>query len=195
MEKNKKSSLNIINFVALLAAISSVVAAILGVVLNDTSILEFKESTLNIGFVSMLASIGILTAALSLTLKKKQESVFMIYSYNDKEKTNIIKTELIKNGVRVLTDDDVINIGDNINSVLKKYIERSSKIIIVLSKNTKNSDWINSELNAAISAKKQIFPVKIENVDIPESIKNLKYADLSEINDETITPLYKAIIH
>lgn len=138
--------------------------------------------------------IALISSKLSLKLKERERKVFIIYSHKDKEKVEIIRKELSKLGIIVFTDEKVVKIGDNIKETLKRTIRNTEKIIIILSKNTEKSEWINKEIKMVKQFNKSIFPVVVEeNINVPEPLNGIKYADLIKINNETIKPLYKAI--
>lgn len=113
----------------------------------------------------------------SIRLKKKERKIFIIYSHIDKEIAKKIYKALKVEGFKVIIDEDVIYYGDNINAILKSSINDVNTLIFIISKNSNKSKWVRMELDLAVNSNKEIIPVLLEEVDIPESVKNLKYAD------------------
>jgi hypothetical protein len=155
--------------------------------------LDIKELTpILISLISLF--IGLFTYLFSKRLKARRKRIFMIYAHKDKEKAKLIQSEFRKyTGIQIQSDDEVINIGDNIRDEIKKQIEYSDNVIIILSKNTNESDWIKKEIEIAKERNIKIIPIIIDDSKPPKELDDLKYANIDEVNKETIFPIYKSI--
>lgn len=133
---------------------------------------------------------------------KNVKKVFLSYSSKDQAKANLIAEKLKKHGIEVWMDKWSIKVGDSIVSRVKEGLKNSSCMIILLSPNYIASNWTNYELNDALffeseSKRPFIIPVLIEQIDIeqmPDSIRNRLYLDLSDDIDSNITKLVKSIM-
>lgn len=191
--KNKKDIFGI--WAALTASLAMGVAFTV-LTLDKHNIFITKNFTIDREIILVISGIfsGIIASILLKKYRKKTHRVFVLYSHLDKEKVKEMSKELDYYGIQVILDEHVINVGDDIRKILAYNIENAENLIFVISENSIKSPWIIHELELAKSLKKNIFPVNLENIVPPESIEELKYADLSEINRESIYPLYKAIV-
>ncbi len=144
-------------------------------------------------YVILTIAFAIFSYFTSLNLKMRERTVFLVYSHKDRQAAAVVCEKLKYLGIKVLTDELVLKIGDNISDTLQKNIYNSDKIIILLSKNTENSDWVKAEIEFAKSLKKLILPAMIEISELPELLHGIKYADLTVINEKSIEPIVKAI--
>ena len=196
MKKNKLKRDKLVAYLGVFASISSLVAILVFTLEKSFNAwknnIDFNEAV-PIMTIVLTAIVGIFSYYTSIKLKQRERLVFMIYANKDKNQIEQLKNELYKAGIRVITDQDVVQVGDNIKDTIESNIKRVSKVIIVLSKNTENSNWIEKEIGIAKSKDKLLFPVAIDEVNMPESIKELKYADIQQMNRDTIYPLIKAL--
>lgn len=177
----------------LLAGLLGSIGSIAALLIIYRSKFEIDIIKLEPFIIFFAAFAGLLTFFLSRKLKERERTVFIIYAHKDKDKAHQIRTELNKFGVNALMDEQVIKIGDNIKEGIEKNITSANKILILLSEATMNSDWIVSEIQLAKKANKQIFPAMISKSVVPPSLEGIKYAELFEINKDTIYPLIKAL--
>lgn len=111
---------------------------------------------------------------------------FISHSSKDKPFVRKLKEDLNFNEVDTWVDEDELKPGDKLYDTLILSLQSSSHFLIVLSNNIKNSHWIDTEINEAISSLdkkiiKKIIPVILRKTEIPEALKGLLYADFSEI--------------
>lgn len=111
---------------------------------------------------------------------------FISHSSKDKPFVRKLKEDLNFNEVETWVDEDELKPGDKLYDTLILSLQSSSHFLIVLSNNIKNSHWVDTEINEAISSldKKiiqKIIPVVLRKTDIPEALKGLLYADFSDI--------------
>ncbi|RUT71971.1 toll/interleukin-1 receptor domain-containing protein [Flavobacterium cupreum] len=104
-----------------------------------------------------------------------------------------IEKGLVDFGIKVLTDYNTINIGENIQEEIKKNIQNVNKILLITSQNSEKSEWIENELEIAKSLNKQILPVIFDDVMPSKLLTGIKYIKLKEINSDTLYPIYLSI--
>jgi hypothetical protein len=79
-----------------------------------------------------------------------KSKTFICHSSKDHAFVNKLAKRLKKEGVDVWIDDWEIKVGDSIMEKINEGLENSSFFVIVLSKNSRNSDWVHRELNATL---------------------------------------------
>lgn len=188
--------------------------ALLGVIASVSWIISeiyVKELSNKSAFNSILepiaAMIGVLTTLVFTIFKYKKEErlnvkkVFILYSDKDKELVNklIIDLQNIGNQLKLLKDDDILSIGDDITKKTEATINEIDRIIVVISKNSITSKFIINEIKKLKNLNKKIFPVLVDEYSknkMPEEILNIQYADLSNSNEISMQheKLYNSLI-
>ena len=79
-----------------------------------------------------------------------KKSVFISYSYEDKEFVEWLKDNLQGLGHEIWYDQQEIQLGDSIKQKITLGIQSSSTFIVILSNSSKNSNWVRYELNSAL---------------------------------------------
>ena len=121
-------------------------------------------------------------------------SCFISYSHKDKGIANKIYEDLQENGVLCWYSMKKLEIGDNLIEKIDDAIRyRCNKLLLILSENSVNSDWVNYEINVALNEeikqkRKIIFPIYVDNAifDTSGLVTNLKdrlLGDFSKWND------------
>lgn len=124
--------------------------------------------------------------------------VFISYSHKDKVFVNKLVNSLRENGVDTWTDSKEIFAGNNLIEKIKDGISSVDYFVMVLSKNSINSKWVNYELSATIlneisREEKIVLPVLIENCEIPLSLQNRIYADFRFSYENGLNSLLQSI--
>lgn len=124
--------------------------------------------------------------------------VFISYSHKDKKFVNHLTNKLREHNVEVWLDSKEISIGSNIAERIKDGISKVDFFILILSKNSTESKWVNYELSATIlnEISRQetiILPVLIEDCQIPFSLQDRLYADFRFSFDKGFNSLLNAI--
>ncbi len=76
--------------------------------------------------------------------------IFISHSYQDKKFVNLLTSRLRDDGIQVWTDEKELAVGDNIEEKVTDAIKKTDYFIVVLSKNSTKSKWVNFELSATI---------------------------------------------
>ena len=125
-----------------------------------------------VGMASALVAILFYTQIIGKRIK-----AFISFTNDDLEKTKKIKEFLRHKRILVVEPETSVKIGDDIAKSIFKAIETSDCLIIILSKKTSNSQWAQKELDFALANKKKVYPVLVEEADIPEQLTSIKFAD------------------
>lgn len=129
--------------------------------------------------------------------------VFLSYCYTDKDKAfaNKLTKELQKWDIEVHTGETEFNPGGFIEKEIIEAIKGVDFLVAVLSKSSKNSDWVNFEVNVALLQQdtgKDIgfIPVLIEGYEIQKQFKKRLYIDFRDPKNQEarLRKLIKAIL-
>jgi SIR2-like protein/TIR domain-containing protein len=131
----------------------------------------------------------------------KNHSVFISYSYEDKEQADYIANYLINNDIDVWYDKLTISVGDSIVSKIEEGITKSDYILFLLSKNSMERKWVQKEIQMglakSISDKStRIIPVLIGDVNprkMPIYLVDRHWLDLRDEIDKNLNKLIKQI--
>ncbi len=109
---------------------------------------------------------------------------FISHSTMDKPFARQLAVDLVAAGVKVWIDEQRIVVGDSIPEKVAQGVAESDFFIVVLSKNSVASPWVTKELNHALVKEIErrrvtIYPVRLDDAAVPETIKEKKYADFS----------------
>ncbi|WP_293367485.1 toll/interleukin-1 receptor domain-containing protein [Nevskia sp.] len=115
-------------------------------------------------------------------------SVFLSHSSKDKAFTRKLAERLTLAGVRVWLDEAEINIGDSLLTKISTAIETTDFVAVIISHNSVQSSWVQSELQMAMSrelSEKQVrlLPIVIEPCELPMFLRDKLYADFSKGDD------------
>ncbi|SFB31125.1 SIR2-like domain-containing protein [Flavobacterium swingsii] len=124
--------------------------------------------------------------------------VFISHSTQDKKFVRFLASKLNEDGIQTWIDDKELAIGDNIAEKINYTISKIDYFIIVLSKSSVNSKWVNFELSATrlneISKNQNIIlPILIEDCEIPYSLSNRLFLDFRYSFDDSYQKLLNAL--
>jgi len=100
----------------------------------------------------------------------------------DEEFARQLDATLLSNGAQTFLAERDIQVGDSIPERIYGNIEIATSLIYIISTHSIQSRWVGEELSIAKMREKQslgfrIFPVLIDEVELPVSVFHLKYAD------------------
>jgi hypothetical protein len=121
--------------------------------------------------VSFLHGLGVpeaLIMSLPSLFNTEFYSCFISYSHKDEQFANLIYITLQQIGVRCWYDKHNMAIGDKILDTVLHEIRKRDKVLLVLSKNSIASEWVEDEVTKAFEeerARKQtvLFPVRLDD--------------------------------
>lgn len=113
-----------------------------------------------------------------------KRKVFISHSSVDKPFVRKLKTDLNQNYIDTWVDEDEMNPGDILQERLDYGLDKSTHIIIVLSPNSVNSEWVKYELTYALkmieeSAIEKIIPILYRECKIPSELEKIIRLDVS----------------
>jgi TIR domain len=122
---------------------------------------------------------------------KQPERVFISHSSRDKEFARWLAIDLANEGFIPWLDEWDIKVGESITSKISEGLNNCSAIILILSKNSVNSRWVEVEWQAKFWDEIQLgrillFPILLQNCTIPKLIQTKKYADFRDFKKNSI---------
>ena len=111
--------------------------------------------------------------------------VFISYSSKEANQANEIVTALETRGIKCWVAPRDIHVGSNYTKDIPSAIQECPCFLLVLSRESQKSKWVNKELTRAINQDKRIMPLMIENFSINESFEFL-------LEDVQTRPYYQA---
>jgi hypothetical protein len=95
-------------------------------------------------------------------------SCFISYSSKDEEVVDSIYRDLQTAGVRCWRAPQNLKVGENITSTIYDAIRLSDKLLLVLSSNSVESEWVHTEVRKALEKERAIgksvlFPVRLDD--------------------------------
>ena len=92
--------------------------------------------------------------------------VYISYSHHDEETADKIVRRMVRDGVRVWYDRLDLPAGANLAKIVAKAIEGSAAFIVLISNKGQESRWVLQELELAVSMRKRIIPVLLEETKL-----------------------------
>jgi uncharacterized protein YjbI with pentapeptide repeats len=96
-------------------------------------------------------------------------SCFISYSTKDQEFADRLYADLQNKGVRCWFAPHDLKIGDKFQEVIEERIRLYEKLLIILSENSVNSDWVEREVQAAMEKERRspgdtvLFPIRVDD--------------------------------
>jgi len=123
--------------------------------------------------------------------------IFIAHSSRDNKISKKIAEALKEEGFAVWYDEWEIKVGDSISQRIGSGLQQGDFLVIILSKNSIQSQWVQRELSAALAleGKKSMFilPVRIDGCEIPVLLQDRKYADFRKGFSQGLDELLDAI--
>src|ERR1043165_6140698 len=105
--------------------------------------------------------------------------IFISYSRKDINFVRRLAGDLEKAGYGVWWDLTDLRGGDDWVRVIPEAIKNSDKIIVVLSPNSTISEWVEKEYTQALSLRKKIIPIMLEQSSVPFALNTINYIDFT----------------
>lgn len=172
---------------AVTGVLVSLVASLLTKFISDKSL--FRKSKIKIGEteIQLSESADESTRKILEKVQELQDSpqVFMSYSFQDKDFAKHLAMDLRKQGIKVWLADEQVKVGDKIVDTIRDGISSSQWVVIILSENSLQSDFISKELAYALEEEKKkdrpfILPILIGETKLPTQLQDKQYADFRE---------------
>jgi hypothetical protein len=123
--------------------------------------------------------------------------VFVSYSRTDSEIMKRICEYLRRSHLLLWTDENLVPGTPSWSKAIEKALDNSKCLIVLLSPDSKSSDWVDKEINYAHSSVKiPIYPILVrgdETNSIPFMLTHTQYVDIRTQFEEPLTKLSNAI--
>lgn len=103
--------------------------------------------------------------------------IFISYSKQDIDFTRHLKRSLEEAGFVVWMDETAVRPSARWWPTIERNIETSAAVVVVMSPNSRESDWVEREILYAERLRKPIFPVLLTGEDWPR-LANIQYTDM-----------------
>jgi uncharacterized protein YjbI with pentapeptide repeats len=130
-------------------------------------------------------------------------SCFISYSNKDLDFAKRVHDDLQNNGVRCWLATEDMKIGDEFRKTIGQQIRLRDKLLIILSENSIQSEWVGDEVEKALAEEKEqgtlkLFPINLDNAvfktndDWAEKIRLRRHiGDFSSDYDKAFTRLLR----
>ena len=107
------------------------------------------------------------------------QQIFISYSRKDMGFARKLAGDLEKAGYDVWWDISDLRGGDDWVRVIPAAIESSQYVIIVLSPNSVESEWVRKEYTQALSLRKKIIPIMLAATGVPFALNTINYVNFT----------------
>jgi hypothetical protein len=118
--------------------------------------------------------------------------LFLSYAREDRECAELLARALSQRGWSVWWDRQ-IHVGRSFSEVIERELGRAKCVIVLWSKHSLASDWVQNEAAEALH-RKALVPVRIEDVRPPLEFRRLQTADLIDWRKGFDSPDFDACI-
>lgn len=120
---------------------------------------------------------------------KRPAQVFLSYASSDKPAARFIADALRQSGVSTWFDEWEIHFGDSLLKRIESAVKSSDYILLLLSPAAVDSDWVQKEINFALSRELKerairLVPILVEDCNIPDVLRDRVLLDLRVNNRE-----------
>lgn len=114
--------------------------------------------------------------------------IFMSHSSADKPFARRLGNELRGYGASVWIDNAEIRVGDSLIAKISEGISTTDYLVVLLSKASCESEWVQREVNIALTQEihgktVKVLPCLLEDCTIPPFLLDKKYADFRQVSD------------
>lgn len=97
--------------------------------------------------------------------------MFISYSSKDEKEVNKIVEIMNQSGIKYWKAPEMIPIGSNYAREIPKAIKGCQVFLLVISKTSQESIWVEKEIDCAINFRKTILPIKIADIELTDMFK------------------------
>ncbi len=124
--------------------------------------------------------------------------IFISYSQKDKNFVENLAFNLVQKKHHIWMDKWELKVGDSLIDKIQNILTESSAVLIILSKNSLESQWCKKELNSTLSReieekKSLLIPCVIDDCKIPLFLKEKLYADFRSNPDKALEDVDRAL--
>ena len=126
--------------------------------------------------------------------------VFISHSAKDKPAARELAERLCKDGLHVWLDDWEIKPGDPSLLKIQEGLEQARSLVLLMSKHASKSEWVTFEhhswlfrdLSAESNQQRRFIPLRLDDADIPDALKQFVYVDWRQRSEEEYARLLAA---
>lgn len=107
------------------------------------------------------------------------QKLFISYSRKDIDFVRKLAGDLEKAGYDVWWDLTDLRGGDDWPRAIPAAIEASQFFLIVLSPNSAVSDWVEKEYTHALSSRKKVIPIMLQQCSVPFALNTINYVNFT----------------
>jgi len=118
----------------------------------------------------------------------KPVQFFLSYSHKDEGLATSLVSDLRAEGFSVWRDLERIRVGESIRQRVEAGIEESTFLLVLLSPNSVDSDWVRDEIDMALSVEKELgrtflLPITVGSFDVPRLLKGRRWVSFDDYNE------------
>ena len=122
------------------------------------------------------------------------KDIFLSYASRDREQATIFVEALEKEGWTIWWDQTLLA-GQDYESKITEELKESKGVIVLLSNNSVNSEWVSAECSYAMDRfKKPLLPVLLETVELPLRLFKLNAINLTNWDGSTENLEFKRLL-
>lgn len=110
-------------------------------------------------------------------------SIFISHSSKDKSAAVRLAKHLRKAGFKVWVDVDSIPDGSTWPREIEKAVKRCTAMVVVMSKNARDSEWVERETLLAMDLRKPLFIALVDDTPLPLHLINRQFTDFRPDQD------------
>lgn len=122
-----------------------------------------------------------------------QPAIFMSHSSNDREFTHGLAERLREAGFRCWVDVNDIPDGSTWMREIEKAVRECGAMIVVMSKDARESEWVERETLLAMDLRKPLFIVRIDDAPLPLHLINRQFSDFRTRPEAALKKLVNAL--
>jgi len=122
--------------------------------------------------------------------------VFISYSSKDTTKVEQVKKIFDNSSIDFFEAEQSILLGESILNEIKSNIKSCDLFLLLWSRNSKKSEWVQKEIGIAISEEKSIIPVILDKkIPVPDFLKDIKYLKFDDDPEEALELLRRNVFN
>ena len=121
--------------------------------------------------------------------------IFLSHSTKDNDTTRTISDTLKQAGFEVWVDFESIRDGTRWLHEIQSGIDACDGVVVLLSKASRQSEWVEKECLYTFGLKKPLFIALIEDVPLPLHLVNIQFTDCRQEMANGMTELITALQH
>ena len=124
--------------------------------------------------------------------------IFISYSHQDSAFVERLAFQLVQKKINVWVDRWELNVGDSLITRIQDAITGASALLVVLSKASVNSAWVQKVVNSGLLRELEerrviVLPVLIEDCEIPVFLREKVYADFRSSFDDGLRRILESV--